>query len=696
MRNHRSAVILLDNKLALAERSRFISYTVLVLESASGGLTAAVTLVGRALPTSASAAWIGTVAFACLLFAAWGWLFAVLIRWRAGATWPRALYLAALCHLPLLLGLGVIRALYSSDMANHVYAASVYGDVVFRPMVLSSLIVAPGALQATVAALLGRRQLAIYLPVAAPVLVALGLRFWSLGWQLPYLFHNDERGYLSTAMIMWAHGDPNPRRFVNPSVMFYADTALFALLGGSRSEIFRIFAEAFGRQFWDPKGIYLVALASRGFVALLGAGTVAAVYLAARELFGRRAGLFASWFMAVSFLHVRNSHYGTNDVAAISLATMSFLFAARLYRTGRWSDYLLAGILGGLATSTKYNAGMFILPLLVAHLARQVRSELTSLPMSRRIIPLLASYFASGVAFVLATPYSVLDWGSFARDFRAQYGYGASPWATQDALPTWWMHLAGLVHGYGLLPLLLSTIGALWAIRHAPLRLGLVAAFPAGYYAFMSGQQLYFARFTIPLIPFVAILSGCGLAWLENRTKSLRFGALLASALLVVALSQSLALSVQSNLVIGKEDTRVLADRWVSANVPERGLILLDDFSDLRPSQPWPSRQDIRVQMYDPTKDPAPWKQLSERPVYVVTSSFGYELVHRRFASTVRASDPYKPLRDEGRLVASFDGARGGEPVDYSIDDTYTPFWHVLDYERSGPAVYVFRFGSDR
>ena len=452
----------------------------------------------------------------------------------------------------------------------------------FRPLALCSLIVVPSALQLISTLLLAWRRLTAYLPITLAMLVATVLRFWSLDWQLPYLLHNDERGYISTAMIMWAHGDANPHHFVNPSVLFYIDAIFFNLFGGSRSESFRIFLETFGRQFWDPNGVYLVALASRSFVATLGVSTVAAAYLAAKELFGKQTGFFASLFLAVSFLHVRNSHYGTTDIPATALATFSFLFAARIYRTGHLSDYILAGVLGGLATSTKYNAGMFVLPILAAHLARQkgigLQGASTRFTARNRMVaknrlcaelwihlPLVASFFISGIAFVMATPFSLLDWGAFSRDFRAQYGYGSSPWGTQDALPTWWMQLATLVHGFGLVPLIFASIGIIWALK---------------------------------------------------------------------------------------------------------------------------------VQIYDPTKDPTPWTRTPERPAYVVTSSFGWELIHRRLANAnaAMALDPYKQLTEDGQLVASFSPGNGEAQVEYSIDDTYTPFWHLMSYKRPGPTVHIFRF----
>lgn len=660
--------------------------------SASGGLTAAVTIAGRTSPTSASLPWIGVFLCGSLLLTVWGLLFSELLRRNAGMSRGRALKLGAICHLPLLMGLVVIRAVYADDAVNYLFSSSAYGLAVYRPMTIVLLVVVPAALQATVVAILVRRWLVQHLDVAAILAVALLLRLWSIDWQLPFQLHNDERAYLATSMMSWAHGDPNPHRFINPSVMIYLDMALFNLLGGGLFETFRVFAEYFGRQVSDPTGMYLVVLASRSLVAIMGAATALLVYVAGKELFGRRAGLLAGSILAVCFLHVRNSHYGTNDVAATFFAAASFLYAVRLYHTGRLKHYLWAGILGGLATSTKYNAGMFIFPIFAAHMARQKGIGLRSMLAPRRLAPLVASYAISAAAFVLGTPFSILDWPNFIREFTVQVGNGPRPWFGQTILPTWWMHLTTLVQGFGLVPVLLVLLGVLVLLRRSPARLALVCAFPAVYIAFMSTQQLFFVRFAIPYLPFLAILAGYGMEWIAERITVVRYRGIAMAALLAIVLVQPAVFSVQSDLITGRPDTRVMLDRWFSTNLPKGSVVLLDDISDLRKSQGWSSFGNLEVQWFDPRKDPASWKSELRRPLYLVISSFGYDGIRRGVGDLSVLPEMYKPTEEEGHLVAIFAEGYGGRSAAYSLDDSYTPFWHVMEHERPGPTVRVYRF----
>src|SRR5439155_26062827 len=102
--------------------------------------------------------------------------------------------------------------------------------------------------------------------------------------------------------------------------------------------------------------------------ALIGTGSVWLIFGIGRALFTREVGLLGALFLTVSFLHVRDSHYGVNDVPATGLLLLSLYFSAQILRNPRHRWYLLAGLARGLATSTKYSMGFSFVPLLFAHL----------------------------------------------------------------------------------------------------------------------------------------------------------------------------------------------------------------------------------------------------------------------------------------------------------------------------------------
>ncbi|HEX2923562.1 MAG TPA: hypothetical protein VHS28_06000, partial [Chloroflexota bacterium] len=80
-----------------------VSLGAVAIASASGGLTAAVALVGRTAPTSASLPWIGVLCGGTLLFVLWALLFSLLLAKGPRLSIDRALKHGAICLLPLFL-----------------------------------------------------------------------------------------------------------------------------------------------------------------------------------------------------------------------------------------------------------------------------------------------------------------------------------------------------------------------------------------------------------------------------------------------------------------------------------------------------------------------------------------------------------------------------------------------------------------
>ncbi|HEX2924193.1 MAG TPA: glycosyltransferase family 39 protein, partial [Chloroflexota bacterium] len=368
------------------------------------------------------------------LLSLWAALFALLIRRVNSYSWERALYWTAVCQTPMLIGLAVVSACLSSNVAWRGFSSSETGRLLLQPMIADLLIGATAAAQLLLLGLLKRRLLLLHLPIIGILLVGLALRVSHLGWGLPGLLHPDEHRYLGPAIIMAARGDLNPHYFQNPSLMIYL-SYLVLLVMAPQSRAFLTAGSFFSLGVPNPRGDFLDMLAIRGIEAVAGTLTILAVYLAARELLDRRAALMSALLLAVSFLHVRNSHYATNDILATALMAFSFYFAARIYTRGRASDYLLAGLLGGLATSAKYNVGLFAAAIVVAHLARFVHTGLSAYPWHRHLL-LPAAGILSILAFLAGTPYAILDYPSFAADFSSQFGYGADVWNGQQSQPT--------------------------------------------------------------------------------------------------------------------------------------------------------------------------------------------------------------------------------------------------------------------
>ena len=109
---------------------------------------------------------------------------------------------------------------------------------------------------------------------------------------------------------------------------------------------------------------------------------------------------------------MRDSHFGVTDVPMTFMVLVAFLFIVRLSESGAARDLIAAGVTAGLATSTKYNAALVALPALLVIFTVPVARLMQASAVRR------AALFVSLMvaAFLLTSPYSVLDFRRFLAD----------------------------------------------------------------------------------------------------------------------------------------------------------------------------------------------------------------------------------------------------------------------------------------
>ena len=120
---------------------------------------------------------------------------------------------------------------------------------------------------------------------------------------------------------------------------------------------------------WEP--FFLI---SRGLSAAAGVGTVFVVYRLARKLWDEATALVAALFLALTFIHVRDSHFGTTDITMTLLIVVSVSVLLSAHLTGRRHLFALAGLAGGLATATKYNGVFLAAPFVVSQVLHAIDS----------------------------------------------------------------------------------------------------------------------------------------------------------------------------------------------------------------------------------------------------------------------------------------------------------------------------------
>lgn len=395
------------------------------------------------------------------------------------------------------------------------------------------------------------------------------LRVWGLGFGLPYFTHPDEWLYMLHAMKMLASFDPNPHYFENPPMLtyIYAFASLIIFFIYKLAGVVTSAAE-FGRLFAiNPTIFYQTAMF---ITALFGIGSCIIVYRISERI-SRSTGLFSSALLAFAFLHVRDSHYGVNDIPATFFMLTAFYFILKIYQRGAGTDYLIAGIFSGIAIATKYNVGLILFPLIIGH---GLKGNLTDRSGIRH---LLLSLFACAISFLLVCPWILLDYHNFFTDFFAQAKLANASWFGQSTESSYFQYLKALAWGYGVIPILLAFIGAAKLLNLNRATFVLLVSYPLVYYVLMGFSKLFYVRFAIPLIPFLCIFSALGISFaIEKCRESNR--KFISYLLLICCIAQGLVFSIIHNRIIMESDTRIIARNWIINNVSSKSKLVSEPY----------------------------------------------------------------------------------------------------------------------
>ena len=413
-------------------------------------------------------------------------------------------------------------------------------------------------------------------------MLALGIRLYGIGFGAPFVYHADEPSIVGNAIRMVATGDLHPHYFKKPSLLIYVNAVVVHLvhsltdtpLPEDFSEGVRTVARSpvfFPYYYWG-----------RVTTALLGVLSILLVYVIGRRLHTPTAGLWAAFFLCISPLHARHSHFAQVDVPVTFMCLLSLLFTIRAFRESKLKDWTLAGLFAGLAASTKYPQGLIVLPCVLALLFHPSRDK----RWSRSFWLGSAGIGAiSLVGFVMGTPYAALDFFEFfEKGLAHEWNHYSTGHDGAEGKANWWWYLQRLFHiGLGPPVAAVALIGLGYSLIRPSHQTLIVLSFPLAYFLFVSSFPVRFSRQMMPVLPFAAIWAGAAcdafIRWLtvrsSQRQKGMRttFRRFMAAPIAVLIgifpLHQTIEFGHRRTL----PDTRTAAFHWVRDNIRGESIV---------------------------------------------------------------------------------------------------------------------------
>jgi hypothetical protein len=401
------------------------------------------------------------------------------------------------------------------------------------------------------------------------------LRIVGLQYGLPHVYNPDEVSIMARA-LSFGTGTLNPHNFLYPTFFFYvlfgwvgSYLALVWLTGGVSS-----LSELKGLYFSDPGGIYT---AGRLLSALAGTATIAAVYQLARRLGDSRVALAAALFVAVSPLHVRDSHYVKHDVPATLAIVLAYLTLTRAFlivdsRSAR-RNLMIAAATCGVAFSIHYYCVFLAIPLVATAVAAGRGSGL------RRVVLncLLVTGMSVGVFFLLS-PFILLEPLTALRDITANREIVVDRASEAGPFTSVARYADMLLRdAVGIPVALLAAIGMFAVVRSLPAVGLFLLSFPVAFFLFIV-NTFPASRYLNPLVPFAALFAAFAVSFLAKAISNRRY-VICFWTFTAAAAAPALYQSARTDLFFRRTDTRTIALREIAATVPDGAAIAIQPYS---------------------------------------------------------------------------------------------------------------------
>ena len=498
--------------------------------------------------------------------------------------------------------------------------------------------------------------------LACLVAIAVALRLWGISFGLPYVYSFDEPTSIGEALGL-VRGATDALSFANPPLYKYLLVGVFdAIVGWDRlSEI-------------DPPLLYFTA---RITSAVLGAATVVVVYWTARLLRGDLAGLIAAGLTAVTYLLVRESHFAVNDALATLCSTVALGCSVRVACRGTRGDYLAAGAALGLAFAAKYQAAAVLVPMALAHVHHGRR---------RRDVEMLLALGVALVTAIAAFPPLVTEARRVIADIHvflmlpSRLGFEGL-----DRAGAYVYYVKALGVGAGWPMLLLGGIGVGRALIRRDWPVLVLASLPICLYAVLGTSHMFVARFLLPGLPALTILTAVVLSDVALHSR------LAAIALATLVAAGTLPNSLQFDTLLTRTDTRTAARAWVQTHLPAATRVAVE------PPPIGPPLDQLPVvfalpqghALYDATLD----DYRRHGTEYLITSSYSAEAPNIEADRNAQRLAFYAALSSEAEQVAEFVPYHGTAP-EFVYDRVYGPFDALGEFDEPGPTIRIFRLGE--
>lgn len=427
----------------------------------------------------------------------------------------------------------------------------------------------------------GNRESGIVLACLGSILLlTLLLRLYGIDWGLPspdhphYSYHPDE-----APLLIWAQwlsqGQLVTKQFI------YGGTFYFVIL---RACIY--FGDLLREYIGGFNALANAILVARYFQVFLALLSVLLVYECGRMLYDRKTGLVAALILAVAPAHIVVTQTVRPDAISTFLAILITLMAVKILRSERPDQRKLlvyTGIAIGATAAFRLPMIAFsIMPAIAYVIARQ---RACGGPFWEMIFDWNMLWLSLAIigTYVVLSPHPLMYPEVFMEGIRTTMMYETRIYPdAMDRGPIFYQYGSRLLYqalGY---PAYFLAVGGMTytLIRHR-IEDVIILTGVGLYFLMLASVTLTFVRYTLPVLPLLALLSGIAVIRIFEQARHAR---MLLFIIMGVFLAWTLAADIAFLRVTASKNVRIHASEWIAQNISQGKSVLLvkqyegDDF----------------------------------------------------------------------------------------------------------------------
>src|SRR3989344_280196 len=406
------------------------------------------------------------------------------------------------------------------------------------------------------------------------LLLALFLRLWGISYGLPGLFIGDEKSLVGGALKMIFEKNIFPvleqdvfRLLYYPTfipwvyLIFFAPYVIFVYLTGDFGSLAEL------RDFFvmEPAVFFLIA---RIINVLFSTAAVFLIYLIAKKIFSKRAGLMAALLYGVSFLPFHQGHFSKHWNFGIFFALLIVSFSFSFFKNPKTKNYLLGSLAVGLAFFSDYVMAVYGSLAVLIHFLLPGQSFGRKF-FSKKLWLFIVISLIISVSAILVYPQEF---------YRMAFGEDSGQNPSKEFVPFFDVVFQVFNVLFYLAPFIfiLSLFGYLFLFfqnkRIFSLLIFIPLISPFLYYFLFHFEPRYILLF----LPVLAIAAGFGLDRIINflRIKS----NIIAGLISLIVIFLPLKNAVMFDKIISQTDTRNLAKNWIEENLPAGSKIITNSW----------------------------------------------------------------------------------------------------------------------